>query len=69
MLTFGIDFDDVLCDLNIHAVELANREHPMDPPLRLAELDSYGDEYEDRLDQYLDSLDALADELAKSVAE
>ena len=41
MLTFGIDFDDVLCDLNIHAVELANREHPMDPPLRLEELDSW----------------------------
>ena len=41
MLTFGIDFDDVLCDLNSHAVEMANWDHPMDPPLRLEELDSW----------------------------
>ena len=41
MLTFGIDFDDVLCDLNIHAVKMANWDHPMDPPLRLEELDSW----------------------------
>lgn len=31
----------------------------------LAELDSYGDEYEDQLDAYLDSLDPLAEERAQ----
>ena len=30
MLTYGIDWDDVISDLNTHAIQLANGEHGLD---------------------------------------
>lgn len=41
MLTIGIDWDDVLCDLNARAVELANKEYEFNPPLVLEEIDTW----------------------------
>lgn len=41
MLTIGIDWDDVLCDLNARAIELANKEHEFNPPLALEEIDTW----------------------------
>jgi len=33
MLTFGIDWDDVISPLNDCAIELANEEYHFEPPL------------------------------------
>ena len=41
MLTIGIDWDDVLSDLNARAIELANRDYEFDPPLRLEEITTW----------------------------
>lgn len=41
MLTFGIDWDDVISPLNDCAIELANREHDLDPPLTLEDINSW----------------------------
>lgn len=35
MLTFGIDWDDVISPLNDCAIELANEEYHFEPPLTL----------------------------------
>ena len=41
MLTFGIDWDDVISPLNDCAIELANEELSIDPPLTLEDIDSW----------------------------
>lgn len=41
MLTFGIDWDDVISPLNECAIELANQEYKFDPPLNLEEINSW----------------------------
>lgn len=41
MLTFGIDWDDVISPLNDCAIRLANREHDFDPPLTLEDISSW----------------------------
>ena len=41
MLTFGIDWDDVISPLNECAIELANKEYKFDPPLTLEEINSW----------------------------
>ena len=41
MLTFGIDWDDVISPLNECAIELANQEYKFDPPLSLEEINSW----------------------------
>lgn len=41
MLTFGIDWDDVISPLNKYAVELANREYRFEPPLTLEDINSW----------------------------
>lgn len=41
MLTFGIDWDDVISPLNDCAVRLANQEYDFDPPLTLEDIDSW----------------------------
>ena len=38
MLTFGIDWDDVISPLNDCAIELANEEYHFEPPLTLEEI-------------------------------
>ena len=45
MLTFGIDWDDVISPLNDCAIELANEEYHFEPPLTLEDIDSW-DSYE-----------------------
>lgn len=39
MLTYGIDWDDVISDLNTHAIQLANGEHGLD--LKLEDINSW----------------------------
>lgn len=41
MLTFGIDWDDVISPLNDCAIKLANEEHDFDPPLTLEDINSW----------------------------
>ena len=41
MLTFGIDWDDVISPLNDCAIELANEEYHFEPPLTLEDIDSW----------------------------
>ena len=41
MLTFGIDWDDVISPLNDCAIELANQEYQFDPPLTLEDINSW----------------------------
>ncbi len=41
MLTFGIDWDDVIAPFNDRAIELANEEYDFDPPLSLEEITSW----------------------------
>jgi len=41
MLTFGIDWDDVIAPLNDRAIEMANEEHHFDPPLTLEDITSW----------------------------
>lgn len=41
MLTFGIDWDDVIAPLNDYAILLANRERNMNPPLTLEDINSW----------------------------
>jgi guanylate kinase len=41
MLTFGIDWDDVISPLNDCAIKLANVEHDFDPPLTLEDINSW----------------------------
>ncbi len=41
MLTFGIDWDDVIAPLNARAIEMANEEYGFDPPLSLEEITSW----------------------------
>lgn len=41
MLTFGIDWDDVISPLNACAIRLANREHHFDPPLTMEDISSW----------------------------
>ncbi len=36
MLTYGIDWDDVISDLNTHAIQLANGEHGLDLKLKIS---------------------------------
>ena len=38
-ITIGVDWDDVLCDLNTRAIELANRDHGLD--LKLHDITSW----------------------------
>ena len=39
MLTYGIDWDDVISDLNTHAITLANKEHALN--LKLEDINSW----------------------------
>lgn len=41
MLTFGIDWDDVISPLNACAIRLANEEHHFDPPLTMEDINSW----------------------------
>ena len=41
MLSIGIDWDDVISDLNARAIELANREYGFEPPLKLEEITTW----------------------------
>lgn len=41
MLTFGIDWDDVIAPFNDRAIELANEEYQFDPPLTLEDITSW----------------------------
>ncbi len=41
MLTFGIDWDDVIAPFNDRAVEMANEEYHFDPPLTLEDITSW----------------------------
>ncbi len=41
MLTFGIDWDDVIAPLNDRAIEMANEEYDFDPPLTLEDITSW----------------------------
>ncbi len=41
MLTFGIDWDDVIAPFNDRAIEMANEEYGMDPPLTLEDITSW----------------------------
>ena len=41
MLTFGIDWDDVISPLNECAIRLANEEHCFEPPLTLEDITSW----------------------------
>ncbi len=41
MLTFGIDWDDVIAPLNDRAIEMANEEYGYDPPLTLEDITSW----------------------------
>ncbi len=41
MLTFGIDWDDVIAPLNDRAIEMANEEYQFDPPLTLEDITSW----------------------------
>ncbi len=41
MLTFGIDWDDVIAPLNDRAIEMANEEYEFDPPLTLEDITSW----------------------------
>lgn len=41
MLTIGIDWDDVLSDLNARAIELANRDYGFEPPLVLEDIKTW----------------------------
>ncbi len=41
MLTFGIDWDDVIAPLNDRAIEMANEEYDFDPPLTLEDISSW----------------------------
>lgn len=41
MLTFGIDWDDVIAPLNDRAIEMANEEYGFEMPLTLEDIDSW----------------------------
>ncbi|MCD8366064.1 MAG: guanylate kinase [Clostridiales bacterium] len=41
MLTFGIDWDDVIAPFNDRAIEMANEEYDFDPPLSLEDITSW----------------------------
>ena len=41
MLTFGIDWDDVIAPFNDRAIEMANEEYCFDPPLTLEDITSW----------------------------
>ncbi|MCD8299752.1 MAG: guanylate kinase [Clostridiales bacterium] len=41
MLTFGIDWDDVIAPLNDRAIEMANEEYDFDPPLTIEDITSW----------------------------
>ncbi|MCC8017188.1 MAG: guanylate kinase [Lachnospiraceae bacterium] len=41
MLTFGIDWDDVIAPFNDRAIEMANEEYHFDPPLTLEDITSW----------------------------
>ncbi len=41
MLTFGIDWDDVIAPFNDRAIEMANEEYGFDPPLTLEDITSW----------------------------
>ncbi len=41
MLTFGIDWDDVIAPLNDRAIEMANEEYHPDPPLTIEDITSW----------------------------
>lgn len=41
MLTFGIDWDDVIAPLNDRAIEMANEEYDFEEPLTLEDIDSW----------------------------
>ena len=42
ILTFGIDWDDVICPYNKYAVELANAEHNFETPIKLEDITRWG---------------------------
>ncbi len=41
MLTFGIDWDDVIAPFNDRAIDMANEEYGFDPPLTLEDITSW----------------------------
>ncbi len=44
MLTFGIDWDDVIAPFNDRAIDMANEEYNFDPPLTLEDIDTWENE-------------------------